>query len=339
MGLFSLTQELAIDLGTANTLIIHNDKVVVDEPSIVAVDVHSDKLIAIGHEARRMHEKTNPNIKTIRPLKDGVIADFNATELMLRGMIRKVRTSGSLFSPSLRMVICIPSGSTNVEIRAVRDSADHAGAREVYMIFEPMAAALGAGLDVEAPEGNLIIDIGGGTSEIACISLGGIVCSESINVAGDVFTADIQNYVRQQHNIRIGERTAEAIKCSIGAAVPELDDEPEDYVITGPNMLTALPQTVSLSSNEIAYALEKSLVKLDAALMKVLENMPPELYADIVKNGVYLAGGGALIKGLDKRLSEKTGLPFHIAEDPLRAIARGTGIALKNIDRFSFLMK
>lgn len=339
MGLFSLTQELAIDLGTANTLIIHNDKVVVDEPSIVAVDVHSDKLIAIGHEARRMHEKTNPNIRTIRPLKDGVIADFNATELMLRGMIRKVRTSGSLFSPSLRMVICIPSGSTNVEIRAVRDSADHAGAREVYMIFEPMAAALGAGLDVEAPEGNLIIDIGGGTSEIACISLGGIVCSESINVAGDVFTADIQNYVRQQHNIRIGERTAEAIKHSIGAAVPELDDEPEDYVVTGPNMLTALPQTVSLSSNEIAYALEKSLVKLDAALMTVLEKMPPELYADIVKNGVYLAGGGALIKGLDKRLAEKTGLPFHIADDPLRAIARGTGIALKNIDRFSFLMK
>ena len=339
MGLFSLTQELGIDLGTANTLIIHNDKVVVDEPSIVAIDAHSEKLVAIGHQARQMHEKTNPRIRTIRPLKDGVIADFNATELMLRGMIKKVRMSGSLFSPSLRMVICIPSGSTNVEIRAVRDSADRAGAREVYMIFEPMAAALGAGLDVEAPEGNMIIDIGGGTSEIACISLGGIVCSESINVAGDVFTADIQNYVRQQHNIRIGERTAEAIKCSIGAAVPQLDEEPEDYIVTGPNMLTALPQTVSLSSNEIAYALEKSLVKLDAALMKVLENMPPELYADIVKNGVYLAGGGALIKGLDKRLSEKTGLPFHIAEDPLRAIARGTGIALKNIDRFSFLMK
>ena len=339
MGLFSLTQELGIDLGTANTLIIHNDKVVVDEPSIVAIDAHSEKLVAIGHQARQMHEKTNPRIRTIRPLKDGVIADFNATELMLRGMIKKVPMSGSLFSPSLRMVICIPSGSTNVEIRAVRDSADRAGAREVYMIFEPMAAALGAGLDVEAPEGNMIIDIGGGTSEIACISLGGIVCSESINVAGDVFTADIQNYVRQQHNIRIGERTAEAIKCSIGAAVPQLDNEPEDYIVTGPNMLTALPQTVALSSNEIAYALEKSLVKLDAALMSVLEKMPPELYADIVKNGVYLAGGGALIKGLDKRLSEKTGLPFHIAEDPLRSIARGTGIALKNIDRFSFLMR
>ena len=209
MGIFSLTQELAIDLGTANTLIIYNGKVVVDEPSIVALDVHTGKLVAIGQQARQMHEKTNPNIKTIRPLKDGVIADFNATELMLRGMIKKVKTSGSLFAPSLRMVICIPSGSTNVEIRAVRDSAEHAGGREVYMIYEPMAAALGAGLDVEAPEGNMVIDIGGGTSEIACISLGGIVCSESINTAGDVFTNDIQSYVRQQHNIRIGERRAE----------------------------------------------------------------------------------------------------------------------------------
>ena len=306
MGIFSLTQELAIDLGTANTLIIYNGKVVVDEPSIVALDVHTGKLVAIGQQARQMHEKTNPNIKTIRPLKDGVIADFNATELMLRGMIKKVKTSGSLFAPSLRMVICIPSGSTNVEIRAVRDSAEHAGGREVYMIYEPMAAALGAGLDVEAPEGN---------------------------------TNDIQSYVRQQHNIRIGERTAEAIKCSIGAAVSDLEQEPEDFVVTGPNMLTALPQTVSLSYSEIAYALEKSLTKIDAALMKVLESMPPELYADIVKNGIYLAGGGALIKGLDRRLNEKTGIPFHIAEDPLRAIARGTGIALKNINRFSFLMK
>ena len=339
MGIFSLTQELAIDLGTANTLIIYNGKVVVDEPSIVALDAHTGKVMAIGDQARQMQGRENPNIKTIRPLKAGVIADFNATELMLRGMIKKVRTASSMFSPSLRMVICIPSGSTNVEIRAVRDSAEHAGGRDVYMIFEPMAAALGAGLDVEAPEGNMIIDIGGGTSEIACISLGGIVCSESINIAGDVFTEDIKNYVRQQHNIRIGERTAEAIKCAIGAALPELEDEPEDFVITGPNILTSLPQTVSLSYNEIAYALEKSLVKLDAALMKVLETMPPELYADIVKKGVYLAGGGALIKGLDKRLSNKSGLPFHIADDPLRAIARGTGIAMKNIDKFSFLMK
>ena len=338
MGFFSLMQELAIDLGTANTLIIYNGKVVVDEPSIIALELQTGKVKAIGTEAKKMDGRVNPNIKTIRPLKDGVIADFKATELMLRGLIKKVRTTSSMFSPSLRMVICIPSGSTNVEIRAVRDSAEHAGARDGYMIFEPMAAALGAGLDVEAPEGNMVIDIGGGTSEIACISLGGIVCSESINVAGDVFTTDIQNYVRQQHNIRIGERTAEEIKHAIGAAIPELDEEPEDFVLTGPNMLTALPQTVTLSYNEIAYALEKSLVKLDAALMSVLETMPPELYADIVKNGIYLAGGGALIKGLDKRLSNKCGLPVHIAEDPLRAIARGTSIAMKNVDKFSFLM-
>ena len=338
MGFFSLTQELAIDLGTANTLIIYNGKVVVDEPSIVALDVHTGKVMAIGQQARQMHERTNPNIKTIRPLKDGVIADFSATELMLRGLIKKVRTTSSMFAPSLCMVICIPSGSPNVEIRAVRDSAEHAGGRDIYMIFEPMAAALGAGLDVEAPEGNMVIDIGGGTSEIACISLGGIVCSESINVAGDVFTADIQNYVRQQHNIRIGERTAEDIKCAIGAAVPELENEPEDYIFTGSNMLTNLPQTVTLNYSEIAYALDKSLVKLDNALMDVLEEMPPELYSDVVKNGIYLAGGGALIKGLDQRLSKKSGLPVHIAEDPLRAIARGTCIALKNIGSFSFLM-
>ena len=207
------------------------------------------------------------------------------------------------------------------------------------MIYAPFAAALGAGLDVEAPEGNMVIDIGGGTSEIACISLGGIVCSESVNVAGDVFTNDIQSYVRQQHNIRIGERTAEAIKCSIGAAVSDLENEPEDFVVTGPNMLSALPQTVSLSYSEIAYALEKSLVKIDAALMKVLESMPPELYADIVKNGIYLAGGGALLRGLAKRFSDRFQIEFKIPDDPLHAVARGTGVALKNINRFSFLIR
>ena len=339
MGLFSLTQELAIDLGTANTLIVYNDEVVVDEPSVVAINVQTGQLEALGSKAQPYIGRTNPTLRTIRPLKSGVIADFNATELMLRGMIRKIKTRSSLFSPSLKMVICIPSGSTDVAIRAVRDSAEHAGGREVAMIFEPMAAALGAGIDVEAPEGNMIIDIGGGTSEIACISLGGIVVSESIDIAGDVFTNDIMEYVRQQHSVRIGERTAEEIKCKIGAAVPELEEEPEDFVVTGPSMLTGLPQTITLSYNEIAYALDKSLVKLDAALMKVLQDMPAELYTDVVRNGIYLAGGGALIKGLDRRLSKKTGIPFHIAEDPLRAVVRGTNIALKNINRFSFLMR
>ena len=339
MGLFSLTQELAIDLGTANTLIVYNDEVVVDEPSVVAVNVQTGQLEALGSKAQQYIGRVNPTLRTIRPLKDGIIADFNATELMLRGMIRKIKTHGTLFSPSLKMVICIPSGSTNVAIRAVRDSAEHAGAREVAMIFEPMAAALGAGIDVEAPEGNMIIDIGGGTSEIACISLGGIVCSESIDVAGDVYTTDIVEYVRVQHNIRIGERTAEEIKCKIGAAITDLEEAPEDFVFTGPDITTGLPRTISLSYNEIAYALEESLAKLDAALMKVLQDMPAELYSDVVKNGIYLAGGGALIKGLDRRLNRKTGIPFHIAEDPLRAVVRGTNIALKNINHFSFLMR
>ena len=339
MGLFSLTQELAIDLGTANTLIVYNDEVVVDEPSVVAINVHTNQLEALGSKAQEYIGRVNPTLRTIRPLKDGIIADFNATELMLRGMIRKIKTKGTLFSPSLKMVICIPSGSTNVAIRAVRDSAEHAGAREVAMIFEPMAAALGAGIDVEAPEGNMIIDIGGGTSEIACISLGGIVCSESIDVAGDVYTNDIIEYVRREHNVRIGERTAEQIKCKIGAAISDLDEAPEDFEFTGPDITTGLPRTINLSYTEIAYALEESLAKLDAALMKVLQDMPAELYSDVVRNGIYLAGGGALIKGLDRRLSRKTGIPFHIAEDPLRAVVRGTNIALKNINHFSFLMR
>ena len=340
MGFFSLTHELAIDLGTANTLIVYNDEVVVEEPSVIAVD-RQGKLKAYGHDAARYIGKCPDHLHTIRPLQNGVIADFDATELMLKGMISSIKTTGSLFSPSLKMVICIPSGSTNVEIRAVRESAEHAGGREVAMILEPMAAALGAGLDVIAPEGNMIIDIGGGTSEIACISLGGIVCYKSINIAGDVFTSDIKNYVRQQHNIRIGERTAELIKCKIGAALPELepDEVPEDLSISGPSVLTSLPQTVTLNYSEIAYALEDSLSKLDQALMAVLTDMPAELYTDVVKNGVYLAGGGALIKGLAKRLSDKTGLQFHIAEDPLRAVVRGTNIALKNMDRYSFLIR
>ena len=340
MGLFSfLTQELAMDLGTANTIIIYNDKIVVDEPSIVAVDQPANRLVAIGNQARQMHGKTHQDIKTIRPLRDGVIADFTAAELMIRGMIKMIKSRNKMFSPSLRMVICIPSGSTNVEIRAVRDSAEHAGGREVYMIYEPMAAALGMGLDVEAPEGHMVVDIGGGTAEVAVISLGGIVCNESINVAGDVFTEDIQTYMRQQHNIKIGERTAEEIKIAVGAAIDNLDNPPDDHIVRGPNIITSLPLEIPVSYKEVAHALDKSLMKVDAAIMKVLEKIPPELYSDIVKNGIYLAGGGALLRGLDRRLSQKTRIPFHVSEDPLRAVARGTGIALKNIGRFSFLMR
>ena len=340
MGLFSfLTQEIAIDLGTANTIIIHNDKVVVDEPSIVAIDKNTGKLIAIGEKARQMHGKTHENIKTIRPLRDGVIADFNAAELMIRGMIKMINKGPRLFSPSLKMVVCIPSGSTEVEIRAVRDSSEHAGGRDVYMIYEPMAAAIGIGLDVEAPEGCMVVDIGGGTTEIAVIALGGIVCNKSIRIAGDGFTSDIQAYMRHQHNIKIGERTAEDIKIGVGAALPDIENPPADYIVRGPNIMTALPIEIPISYQEIAYCLDKSLSKVEAALLNVLEQTPPELYADIVNKGIYLAGGGALLRGLDKRLTDKINIPFNVVEDPLHAVARGTGVALKNVDKFPFLMR
>ena len=340
MGLFSfLTQDIAIDLGTANTIIIMNDKMVVNEPSIVAVDKKTEKVIAIGERARQMQGKTHEYIKTIRPLRDGVIADFNAAEQMIRGMIKMANGKSKFFSPSLRIVVCIPSGSTEVELRAVRDSAEHAGGRDVYMIYEPMAAALGIGLDVEAPEGNMIVDIGGGTTEIAVISLGGIVTNKSIRIAGDDLTDDIQEYMRHQHNIKIGERTAEEIKIHVGSALSELDEPPADFVVQGPNQMTSLPVEVPVSYQEIAHCIEKSISKIEIAILAALEQTPPELYADIVNKGIYLAGGGALLRGLDKRLTDKLNIPFHIAEDPLRAVARGTGIALKNVDIIKLILK
>ncbi|MBK9175067.1 MAG: rod shape-determining protein [Flavobacteriales bacterium] len=333
------TQEIAIDLGTANTLIIHNDKVVVDEPSIVAVDRASGKVIAVGRQAQQMHGKTHENIKTIRPLKDGVIADFKAAEDMIKGMIRMINPGRRLFTPNLRMVICIPSGITEVEKRAVKDSSEHAGAKEVYLIHEPMAAAIGIGIDVEEPMGNMIIDIGGGTSEIAVIALGGIVCDKNIRVAGDEFTQDIEEYMRRQHNILVGERTAETIKIEVGAALTELDNPPPDYAVRGRDLMTGIPKEITVTYSEIAQALDKSISKIEEAILSALEATPPELSADIYKTGIYLAGGGALLRGLDKRISIKTKLPVHVADDPLRAVARGTGIALKNIDRFQFLMR
>ena len=341
MGLFSfLTQELAIDLGTANSIIIHNDKIVVDEPSIVAVDNNTQKVIAIGEKARMMHGKTHENIKTIRPLRDGVIADFDAAEKMIRGLIRMVNEKKTqLFSPALKIVICVPSGSTEVELRAVRDSSEHAGGREVLMIYEPMAAALGMGVDVEAPEGHMVVDIGGGTTEIAVISLSGIVSNESIRIAGDEFTEDIREYMRHQHNIKIGERTAEDIKIKVGSALPDLDEPPADYLVRGPHQMTALPIEIPISYQEIAHCLDRSISKIETAILATLEHTPPELYADIYRKGIFLAGGGALLRGLDKRLTEKTKIPFHVAEDPLHCVARGTGIALKNSHRFKFLIK
>ena len=339
MGFFSLTQDIAMDLGTANTIITCNGKIVVDEPSVVAMDRNTKKMIAVGTQAKMMYEKTNENILTCRPLRDGVIADFKACEVMMQGMIKMIRSGHHLFSQSLRMVIGVPSGATEVELRAVRDSAEHAGGRDVYLLYEPMAAAIGVGLDVEAPEGNMVVDIGGGSTEIAVISLGGIVTNSSIREAGDELTADIQEYMSRQHNVRVSERMAERIKINVGAALTDLGAEaPEDYMVHGPNRITALPMEVHVCYQEIAHCLEKTVAKIETSILEALEATPPELYADIVQNGIYLTGGGALLRGLAKRFTDKINIPFHVADDPLHSVAKGTGIALKNIENFSFLM-
>ena len=340
MGLFSfLTREVAIDLGTANSIVICNDKVVVDEPSIVAVDRATNKIIAVGKKAMQMDGKTHEGIKTIRPLRDGVIADFDKANDMIRELIRMINIKKTIIPPSLKMVICIPSGITNVEERAVRDAAEQAGAKDVRLIHEPMAAAIGIGIDVLQPVGNMIIDIGGGTSEIAVIALGGIVGNKSIRIAGDEFNQDIIDYMRKQHNIHIGERMAERIKIAVGAAIPELANPPEDFAVQGRDVLTGIPKELYVNYKEIAHALDKSIAKVESAVLEALAMTPPELASDIYHTGIYLAGGGALLKGLDVRLQAKTKLPVHVAEDPLRAVARGTGMALKHYDEYTFLIK
>lgn len=339
MGLFDfLTTDIAIDLGTANTLIMYNDQIVVDQPSIVALDRLAEKVIAIGMEAQQMHEKTHEKYKTVRPLRDGVIADFTVAEYMIRGMIKMIPVKNKFFSTSYRMVICIPSGITEVERRAVKDSAEQAGAKEVYLIAEPMAAAIGIGLNVKEPTGNMIVDIGGGTTEIAVIALSGIVTDQSIRIAGDEFNDDILDYMRKQHNMLIGERSAERIKIEVGAALPEIDNPPTDIEIRGKDLMTGIPKTILISYREVAHALNKSITKIEDAILKALENTPPELSADIYERGIYLTGGGALLRGLDKRLAEKTKLPVHIAPDPLKAVVRGTGIALKDLENYKYLM-
>lgn len=338
MKLFSFfTQELAVDLGTANTLIIQDGVVVVDEPSIVAINRLTNETIAVGSRAMQMHEKTHENIKTIRPLKDGVIADFQAAENLIQGLIALIGEKKKFFT-HLKMVICIPSGITEVEKRAVFDSADHVDSKETYLIHEPMAAALGIGIDVEEPVGNMIVDIGGGTTEIAVIALSGIVTDQSIRTAGDEFTNDIIDYMKRKHNLLIGERTAEQIKINVGSALVEIDNPPEKYAVNGRDMLTGIPKQVLTNHGEIAEALDKSISKIEDAVLKALEDTPPELASDIYKTGIYLTGGGALLRGLAPRIAGKTKLKVHVADDPLRAVVRGTGMALKGTDKYTFLI-
>tara|TARA_B100000902_G_scaffold137256_1_gene135474 strand:- start:6920 stop:7942 length:1023 start_codon:yes stop_codon:yes gene_type:complete len=340
MGFFDfMTEEIAIDLGTANTLIIHQDKVVVDQPSIVARDIQTNEIVAIGTRAQQMQGKTHKKIETIRPLKDGVIADFQSSEQMIRGFIKMIQRKRSLLTPTIRMVICIPSGVTEVEKRAVIDSAEHAGAKEVFLIHEPMAAAIGIGIDVLEPNGNMVIDIGGGTTEIAVISLGGIVTEKSIRIAGDEFTDNIKNYMKTRHNIAIGDTTAERIKLNVGAALSELEEPPANYPVHGRDLMTGIPKEIVVTYKEIAGAMNNSIEQIEEAIMSALFQTPPELSADIYNTGLYLTGGGSMLRGLDKRISQKTKLPVYVAEDPLRAVARGTGIALKNIEKFPFLIK
>ncbi len=338
---FSLKKELAIDLGTANTVIIENGQIVVDEPSVVAIDPRTKNMVEVGEKAKLMYEKANQNkVLVLRPLRNGVIADFDACEHMMRGLIAKVPHGHHLFSPSIRMVIGVPSGSTEVELRAVRDSAEHAGGRDIYLLYEPMAAAIGIGLDVNAPEGNMIVDIGGGTTEIAVISLGSVVSNSSIKCAGDDFTADIQDYMARQHNVNVSERMAERIKINVGSALTDLSSNaPEDYVVHGPNKITALPMELPVCYQEIAHCLDNSITKIERSVMTALQNTPPELYADIVKNGIWLTGGGALLRGLATRLTNKVQIEFKVADEPLLCVARGTGIALADVDKYPCLMR
>ena len=330
IGLFS--NDLSIDLGTANTIVIAKGRgIIINEPSVVAVKTEKygqTRVLAVGHEAKAMVGKTPGNIKAIRPMRDGVIADFDMTEKMIRKFIEKAHGRTSLISP--RIIICVPYGLTQVERKAVRESALSAGAREVFLIEEPMAAAIGAGVDIREPQGNLVVDIGGGTTEIGVVSLGGLVLSKSIRTAGDKIDQGIINYVRKKYNLLIGERVAEDIKINIGTAV--VLDEELTMIVTGRDQVEGLLSSVELTSEDAREAMKEPLKEIAEALRNVLEQMPPDLAGDIVNNGIILTGGGALIRQLDKYLSAIVRIPVYVADEPLLAVARGTGRALEEID-------
>lgn len=332
MGIFDFfSTDIAMDLGTANTLIVVKGKgIVLNEPSIVAFDTNTKRIIAIGNEAKMMQGREHREIKVSRPMRDGVIADFEIAEGMIRAFIKKV--SSGVFS-SRRIVVAIPSGVTEVEKRAVRDSAEHAGAKEVHLLFEPMAAAIGVGIDVEAAEGNMIVDIGGGTTEIAIISLAGIVTQESVRIAGDEMNNAVLQFFKKNYNLLVGERTAEKIKCEVGSAMPLKEEV--TIQVKGRDLVGGIPKTTEVSSVEIREALNENVTQIVESIKQTLERTPPELSADILDRGVMLTGGGALLKGLDERIKMETNLPVHIAEDPLTAVVRGSGKTIENINKYS----
>ena len=322
------SNDLGIDLGTANSLVYVKDRgIVLREPSVVAIQTGVNRVLAVGAEAKRMLGRTPGNITAIRPMKDGVIADFEITEAMLRYFIRKVQNNRIMVRP--RIIISVPSGITEVEKRAVKDSATHAGAREVYLIEEPMAAAIGVGLPVQEPAGNMIVDIGGGTTEVALISLAGIVSCRSVRVGGDEMDEAIIQYMKRVYNLMIGERSAEQIKISVGSAYP-LPEE-TSIEVKGRDLVAGLPKTLTLTSEEVREALHEPIMTIIEAIRFTLERCPPELAADLVDRGIVLAGGGALLSGIDKLVTEQTGLPVHVADDPLSAVAEGTGMVLHEL--------
>jgi len=340
MGLLNFGKAgIAIDLGTANTLIVQNDTIVLNEPSIIAINTLSGELVAFGKKALLMHEKTHSYIKTIRPLKDGVISNFNACQQMIRVMIKNINQSKTFLLRGIeKMIISIPYGATEVEKRAVRDSAEYAGAKELYMIHEPIAAAMGLGLNVSEAEGSMIVDIGGGTSEIAVISLAGVVCNQSLKMAGDSLSNEIVDYMRREHNLLIGERTAERIKIEVGAAITDLENPPAAMEVIGRDMMTGLPKCKKINYGEIAETLDKSLSMIEDAVIKTLENCPPELAGDIYEKGIFLTGGGSGLRGLDIRIRKRTQLPIHASENSLTSVINGANMSLKNLNTMKHIM-
>ncbi|WP_282085887.1 rod shape-determining protein [Aquimarina algiphila] len=337
MGFFDfLNEKIAIDLGTSNTLITYKGKIAVDNPSIITINQISGKIIAVGKEAGMMRGKINKNIKTIYPFSNGVISNFDATEKMLKTFIKRLSSlNSSLFFSSYNMIIAIPCGSTEVEMRAVQESAKRLNAKNIFLIHEPIAAAIGGGINVLEPKGNMIVDIGGGTTEIAVISLGRIISGQSVKIAGNTFNEDITQYIREFRNLHIGESMAEKIKIKIGSAIHNLTSPPDNIQIEGRDLLNGKPQQIQLSYKEIEKSLDKSITQIENAIMETLSEIPPEISADIYNTGIYLTGGGSMLRGLDERLSRTTELPVHLGEQPLKTVVKGSDIVLKNLDRYT----